>query len=250
MTFLLGLPIILLPGMTGTADLLAELSDALAPHREVHAISYPLTGPQDYEHLTGYVLDRLPTRPFIILGESFSGPIALEIAVREPGRTAGLIMAATFASHPLPTAVTSLTSWMDLSLVPQMIIESFMLGPYGTPELKSHFFRAINAMPSDTLRARTEQTLSVDKRHLLAMVGCPTLSLTGRHDRLIPTNCGHEIEAGIAGCLSHAIEGPHMFLETHPRLSAAAIDTFCREVEAAVAMATTGPQRAGHVVSV
>ena len=237
MTSPLGLPIILLPGMTGTADLLADLSGALAPHREVHVISYPNTGPQDYETLTRYVSDRLPTRPFVILGESFSGPIALEIAVREPGRTAGLAMAATFARHPLPTVLTSFTSWMDLSMVPQMMIEAIMLGPYGTPELKSLFLRAIMQLPSDTLRARTAETLNVDKSHLLAAVGCPALCLTGRHDRLIPTTCGHEIASGIVACLSHAVEGPHMFLETHPYEAAAAIESFCRNVEVATAVA-------------
>jgi pimeloyl-[acyl-carrier protein] methyl ester esterase len=220
-------PIVLMPGMTGTAALLAGLAGELKAARPVQIIDYPMTGPQDYDFLTQFVVDRLPRGPFILLAESFSGPIAIEIAAREQARTKGLILAATFARHPLPASLAPFAYWIDISMIPHMMIEPMMLGPYGTDELKQQFSRAIHAMPSDTVRARTQETLNVDKRRLLGDIRCPALCLTGRHDRLIPTERADEIIAGLTHCQHHAFDAPHMFLETHPHEAATVINAFC-----------------------
>lgn len=94
--------IILLPGMDGTGELLKPLAERLAAHRPTWIIRYPVDRRLDYNQLTDFVGERLPTGRFVILGESFSGAIAIETAATNPC-VAGLILASSFARHPLPT---------------------------------------------------------------------------------------------------------------------------------------------------
>jgi pimeloyl-ACP methyl ester carboxylesterase len=84
--------IVLLPGMDGTGELLRPLAEQLSTHRLVQLVSYPVDRSLSYEELVPYVRERLPGDRFVILGESFSGPIAIETAATE-SRTAGLILA-------------------------------------------------------------------------------------------------------------------------------------------------------------
>src|SRR5262245_31175156 len=83
--------IAVLPGMDGSGLLLTDLVQRLALQRPVRLISYP-NEPLSYDDLTQFVVERIPNRRFAILGESFSGPIAIEIAATQP-RVTGLILA-------------------------------------------------------------------------------------------------------------------------------------------------------------
>ena len=80
------IPIALLPGMDGTGELLDALASRLSLSRPVHIISYPLDKPLGYAELTGFAAARLPEGRFAILGESFSGPVAIEIAASRAAR--------------------------------------------------------------------------------------------------------------------------------------------------------------------
>jgi pimeloyl-[acyl-carrier protein] methyl ester esterase len=116
-------------------------------------------------------------------------------------------------------------------MIPQWMMDAMMLGSYGGTELRARFAHAVATLPSAVLRARTLETLHVDKRNLLAGIACPALCLTGRHDRLIPAERAEEIMAGLPDCRHVALDAPHMFLETHATLAAAAITTFCAALD-------------------
>src|SRR5262245_9060176 len=92
------LPLVLLQGMDGSGALLTELVECLASFRPVLVISFPNDKPLTYDDLTACVVERLPESRFVLLGESFSGPIAIEVAARQQ-RVAGLVLAASFARH-------------------------------------------------------------------------------------------------------------------------------------------------------
>jgi hypothetical protein len=60
--------------MDGTGQLLGEFVRALRPDVEPIVVTYPPDVPLGYEQLETFVGDRLPSdRPFVLLGESFSG---------------------------------------------------------------------------------------------------------------------------------------------------------------------------------
>jgi len=89
-------------------------------HRPVQLFAYPLDQPLSYAQLTTYVVERVPNRPFVVLGESFSGPIAIEIAATDHEPLIG--SASSFARHPLPAQFAALTRLLDLRWLPKRII--------------------------------------------------------------------------------------------------------------------------------
>ena len=78
--------LVVLPGLDGTATLHSAFVDAVyAAFDSVAVISYPSNQILDYVALEALVRAELPpVAAFVLLGESFSGPIALSIAANAP----------------------------------------------------------------------------------------------------------------------------------------------------------------------
>jgi pimeloyl-[acyl-carrier protein] methyl ester esterase len=224
------LPLVLLPGMDGTGELVRDLADQVAWHRPVQIVDYPTREPLGYDDLTALVLDRLPNQRFVILGESFSGPIAIEVATRAP-LAAGLILVSTFARLQIPSLVAPLTRVFNHTRVPQGLVSAGLLGSAGTDDLKARLRAVLAKLPPEIIRARIHAVCRVDKREALAKVSCPLLYLQGRDDRLIGPRHIHEITAIRPDCEVRQLAAPHMLLATHPSESAGIIDHFCRQLE-------------------
>ena len=95
--------LVLLPGMDGTGDLFEPLQEALDPRTRVDIVRYPGSGPQGYDELEPRIRAQLPAdEPFVLLGESFSGPLAIAIAATPPPGLRGLILCCSFARAPAP----------------------------------------------------------------------------------------------------------------------------------------------------
>ena len=77
--------VVILPGMDGTGMELTDFVAALAPELEAIVVTYPNDRPMDYAGHEVVARASLPIdRPFVLLGESYSGPIAISIAASAP----------------------------------------------------------------------------------------------------------------------------------------------------------------------
>src|SRR5690349_144022 len=95
--------LVLLPGMDGTDTLRSEFIAALRPTIEASVVSYPADRAFGYIELEAIAHSKLPTDgPYVLLGESFSGPIAISIAAKHPPGLIGLVLCCSFASTPRP----------------------------------------------------------------------------------------------------------------------------------------------------
>lgn len=224
------MPIILLPGLDGTGEFLADLGNRLAERREVTAVAYPSNQHLGYAGLTDFVIARLPPGRFIILGESFSGPIAIEIAARLADRAAGLILVSTFAVYPLPPILRRLARRFDPSLIPRKLAATALMGRDATPELKADLARVLATLPRAIIRARFQDALTVDKRRRLADVRCPALIIRGQLDRLFGEKAALRLATGLAASRIEVIDAHHMLLQTHPAEAARLIENFCDEL--------------------
>ena len=81
--------LVLLPGLDGTGLLFQPLVECLPDAIEPVVVSYPPDQKLGYEELLPLVLERLPAAPFVLLGESFSGPLAVMAAATAPRASAG-----------------------------------------------------------------------------------------------------------------------------------------------------------------
>src|SRR5262245_52178733 len=95
--------LVLLPGLDGTGALLAGFRRTLGPGIRTIVVSYPPDPDIGYVALEGVVRALLPQdQPFVLLAESFSGPIGISIAASRPVSLRGLILVSSFARNPRP----------------------------------------------------------------------------------------------------------------------------------------------------
>jgi pimeloyl-[acyl-carrier protein] methyl ester esterase len=222
--------VVLLPGMDGTGELLMPLAKQLSTRRSVHLVDYPSDRYLNYDRLVSYVNERLPDDQFIILGESFSGPVAIEIAATEP-RVSGLILASSFARHPLPRFFAAFTRLLDFRWIPSGVVAAALMGSAATPAIKARLRDVLATLPADIIRARARDVLRVDKRARLGEIKCPMLFLHGRSDRLVRKRHVDEIVAARPDCRVRRLDSSHMLLATDTDTAAAVIESFCSQLD-------------------
>jgi pimeloyl-[acyl-carrier protein] methyl ester esterase len=221
--------IVLLPGMDGTGEFLGPLAERLLRHRPVHLVDYPTDRILNYDQLVVRVRERLPHDRVVVLGESFSGPIAIELAAADP-RVVGLVLVSSFPRHPLPTQLASLTSLFDHRWMPTSVVIAALMGAAATPTLKESLRGVLAGLPREIIQARVRDVLRVDKRKRLSETGCPILCLHGRRDRLVRKSQVDDIVAARPDCDVCWLDGPHMLLATHTDAAFLAIEEFCRRL--------------------
>src|SRR5262245_40814685 len=132
---------LVLTGLDGGGELLGDFLAAMAPRFQAQALSYPRDPTLGYDELVEWVWPRLPVdEDFVLIGESFSGPIAIRLAARRPPRLAGLVLCASFARAPRPPwsplgagALPALAPLLPLSRLPVGAAARVMLGRWRSP---------------------------------------------------------------------------------------------------------------------
>lgn len=217
--------LILLPGMDGSGELLSEFIDSLKPELHAEVVAYPGDVPMDYETLAGHVERRLPRgEPFLLLGESFSGPIAIDLASRNPPGLRGLVLCATFATSPQPwfKPLRALLR-LPLPILPARLMMPAMMGAWTTPEWTRREQKAIDALDARTARRRLSNVLEVDCAELVGRISYPILYLQASHDRLVPASNWTRIKSLAPHASFTKLHGPHFILQAQPAKAADAI---------------------------
>jgi pimeloyl-ACP methyl ester carboxylesterase len=224
---------VLLPGMDGTGDLFAPLIAALGPQVGVKVIRYPADGAHGYAELESLVRTQLPPGPIVLLGESFSGPIAISIAASAPAGLQGLVLCCTFASNPRPvlSGMGKLIQMVPLSAMPTRLLSSALLGSYETSQLRAAFGAALAKVSPATMKARMRAVLSIDVRGCLRKVNVPILYMQARHDRVVPPSAGRDILRlkPTAGLMQ--FDAPHFLLQAAATSAARAVEEFVHKVK-------------------
>ena len=221
--------IVLLPGLDGTGLLFRPLRAHLPAELRVVVANYPGDQLLGYEGLLQRVLDALPTSgPFVLLGESFSGPLALMAAARSPVGLRGVILCASFVRNPLPAGsvlLRHLVRGWCFRAAPDFVRSWALLGEDATPELRRLSSEAIDAVSPRVLAHRVRAVLTVDVRRELEACRVPVLYLRGKRDRLIGRRNGEEV---VARCSGEVVEiaAPHFVLQAQPAAAAVVVSRF------------------------
>lgn len=229
--------LVLLPGMDGTGDLFAPFVHALGPDQAVTVVRYPVGPALGYAELESVARAALPAdRPFVLVGESFSGPIAVSLAASRPPQLLGLVLCASFVRNPLPllSPLRALVGVAPVKAAPSFLLEWALLSPFANSALRSSFRAALSQVSPEALRARLRAVFSVDASAKLASVVVPTLYLRASQDRVVPASASHLVCQLLPSARVVEFEAPHFLLQAAPSEAAAMVKAFVRGLCAAL----------------
>ncbi|WP_437670362.1 alpha/beta fold hydrolase [Sorangium sp. So ce131] len=234
------LRLLLLPGLDGTGALfepfvsaLSALSADIAPE----VVRYPADRALDYDALEALVAERLPARgPYVLLGESFSGPLALRLACRRPGGLVGVVLVATFVTNPVwlvPSLARHLVGpWLFRRRAPEFVSRHYLVGAGASAAWIERVAANVETVDPAVMAARVREVLSVDARALLQRCAVPLLYLGAAGDALVPPRVLREICRLRPDLECATVDAPHLVLQLAPEASAQAIEVFLRRVAA------------------
>ncbi len=229
--------LILLPGLDGTEVFFRPLITTLPSWVRPVVVTYPTTGPNRYSDLLPLVEAAVADiEHFYVLGWSFSGPLALTLAAKEPQRTQGVILSASFIRPPLP-----LLPRVRFAIGTQMVtfirlarrVPGFVPGRWSA-QVKRDKATTLGRVPAEALVARIQAILTVDARETLHACRAPILYVAGSHDRVVPLRNGEEVVREAPTARIVTIAGPHLAMYSNPVAAATAITTFMQELAPAI----------------
>lgn len=226
--------------MDGTGRLFQRFDAALRARADIAslAIAYPAV-PLDYAALEAFVRDRLPRdRPFIVLAESFSGPLGAALRADPPPGMRALILCCSFVRNPRPllAPLRHLLGLVPFGALPGFALRQALLAPYATPALQAELAAALAQVPPHVLRQRLRAVLEIrekDASRSFARGSLPVLYLRARHDRLVPPANAVQILRQAPGAQLADIAAPHMLLQAAPDAAADAVAAFIAGLSAA-----------------
>lgn len=227
--------LVMLPGLDGTGRLFEPLIRELPGWISPTVISYPTNQALSYEELTSYVAERLPEEvPLVILAESFSGPIALELAASDLPALRGLVLCCTFCRSPRSTLtkilrVLPLTVLLCLPL-PKPLLKAILLGRDASVEMTDELVQAIKSVSPRVLAYRIREVFKADKGHTLKDIKVPVCLISASQDRVVGREAADEMAQTLPDSESHVLNGTHLLLQTRPVLAVDAIVEFMKNI--------------------
>lgn len=220
--------LVLLPGMDGTGLLLSEFVAALGTEIDTRVIRYPSQKVLSYAELEALVRASLPTdRPFVLLGESFSGPIAISIAAAPPPNLCGLVLNCTFPCLPVWRGLSVLVRLMPAFQFPFVgAVGRILLGRFSSEKLMQTLSESIAQVSPKVRKDRMCSLIEIDVTEKLSQISVPTLILCGSEDRLLPRKIADAMANKIPRATVEEFEAPHGLLQTVSVPAAATIRKF------------------------
>ncbi len=170
--------------------------------------------------------------PPIIIAESFSGPVAIQMIGSRRVQAKALILCATFAKSPRPFV------WriMQLLRLPLLI----------RPDMPKRFFKIIIGddkliaellplwkkvhadVPAHVMNHRLKIINHVDVTRRLKELPVPCCYLQATNDRLVPSSCLEDIKNYMPLLEVKKINAPHFILQAQPQACLEAIEDFMK----------------------
>jgi pimeloyl-ACP methyl ester carboxylesterase len=182
----------------------------------------------DYAADAAALLDHVGWDSCRVVGVSFGGMVAQELAVTHPERVERLALVCTspggaFASYPLhelaalgeDQVLALRATLLDTRFTPEYLAEhesDRVLAEFATQ-------RRTETVPDEVQRGMTAQ-LDARSRHdvvdRLGRITCPTLVASGRYDGIAPPGNGEAIATRVPDAQLRVYEGGHMFFAQDP----------------------------------
>lgn len=238
--------LVLIPGLGGSTRQLAQIGETLRSDYRVVLVDPRGAGQSDKPDISYdapllaadvvAVLDQIAEPLAHLVGISFGGMIAQELAIRQPSRVRSLVLASSYAASD---------SWTDrmwevrenmirrLGMADHFRLALMFLFSPRTFQTEAATVQAIEAAfagspPDPVAYLRQLQFCRThDSRDRLSSIRAPTLVVTGAEDILSSPLQGRELAAGIPGAAYREIpEASHLFMLSQPNFFAGIVRDF------------------------
>lgn len=225
--------IVALPGFDGSGALFRPLQQALGDTLEFRAVAYG-----DYATFDDYIEQAeaaVPLeRPVILLGESFSGPIALTLLARARRNYIGGVLAGTFAEPPLSLLVSladklRLASFV-LPTVSEQILRVFCLNGVNDIARIREVVAVVRQVSQRAIASRLMALSRMNATPDLGQIKIPVLLLRAANDRVVRSRYMEPLRQALSELDEVVLRGPHLLLQAAPDEAAEAIQAFAQRV--------------------
>jgi pimeloyl-[acyl-carrier protein] methyl ester esterase len=220
--------LVLLPGLNGTKGLFASFIACTPSDVDILPIEYPTDKALSYEQLSLFVINKLESinGQYIILGESFSGPLSLFIAEKKPPGLIGLILVATFITAPNLRMARFLPWTLGFSLTkPLYDIRSFFSRSDNASFIQLISVELQKVLPS-VLTHRIQQIFAVNAANALQHCDIPIVYFRGTKDFVVPEKNLLNIQAIKPDIGVVKFNTQHFLLQSAPQQAWVAIEKF------------------------
>ncbi len=213
--------LILLPGLDGNGALFERLVHCIGQQYECVVVRYPQRADWILSDYVEYATQHIGNdEQVILLGESFSGSVAVSLAVQLGERCKALILAASFCRSPrwLLRAGEFALPLIPFRHMPLAIMQTLLFGT-ASPTLRKNFEQVWLSLPQSVIVSRLQLLADLDCTESLRSVAAPVLYLQAQQDLLVPTAIGQELRRYCPQMTLQPLPGPHGILQRYPEES-------------------------------
>ena len=213
--------LILMPGLYGTGELFEPFSAILPAGVATTTISYPADAGLNFSELVAGVLRSLPRdKKYVLIAESFSGPIALRVASAAPAGLSAVVLSTTFIKAPVSGLLGFLKRRLGAVLFRasprEFALRYFLLGREAPHGLVTKTADIVRALSPQVMASRADMALDMDVEDDLRRSQYPILYLRGTRDHLIRKRTADEMLLIKPAMRLRNIDGPHCLLQVKP----------------------------------
>jgi len=222
-----------MPGMDGTGISFAPLGRLLPEDVSVKIITYPTDRLLSFEETVHCAGDQIRDRyeEAIVIAESFSGPVAIELVGSGRIKIKALVLCSTFARSPRPV-LFKLMTYLPLELLiilpfPKLLFKHLVEGGEASADLFASMWQRIKVqVHADVLVHRLKLISRMDVRRWLWKLTIPCLFIQASSDRSVPGASLSDFTQAVANLRVRRIKGPHYILQAEPERCLEAIQAF------------------------
>lgn len=211
--------LVLLPGLDGSGILFQPLLEQCFLHEQYTVITYPTDRHIPYSELADYIIDKLPeNKDLVLLGESYSGPVAIQLSVRAEVNIVSLILVATFSHYPM-NVLKFMSLWLPYKYllqlpIPDMVLKYVCFDKHVDIKILELLKKSLLITPTNIMARRMSEGIRIDVREELKELQIPCIYIKAKDDRLVSTRATDEIKKINNSVTVIEIDGPHFILQT------------------------------------
>jgi pimeloyl-[acyl-carrier protein] methyl ester esterase len=210
--------LILLPGLQG-GDLFEPFARHIPADLPTRTFAYPTHQRSTHASMLAHLESQLAdTDNLILLGESYSGPLALRFACKHPTRVRAVILCASFIKPPVPRLLCYLAQPFIFARfpLPDFLLRLFIAGTNAPRPTVGDLRDAIHANRRHVLAHRVSSAAWINAARDLQKCPVPIFCLAAANDHLVGRRALRRIRRIRPSIAFAEIQGPHLILQCRP----------------------------------